>query len=247
MSRNNVKGLVNIGRGVFVDINKQRIYCNFNAGVSINEVKETVEKFRSTGAKWVVYSTDVLDGGYVSDYKIGTGKSDTQQDNKATILGLDPAYTICSRVVQVWRKWTITIDGKSVWQSTDTNGDKTISVTLNGKGYNLPAYRVLAIASMIDASTLDKDTYDYLCALIYNEDGKRSSFEVHHIDGNHHNNKSSNLAILHKHDHKEAHKLLNKIATATFNDDPYCVELAKRKYLEFVSIHSSYDYIVNTY
>lgn len=171
----------------------------------------------------------------------------TMADNTREIVGFDPRFTKCSKHVQVWRGWVITCDGEVYWRSTQDNGDYKIGLSLDGKRVNLSAYRILAIANMVDASTLDKWTYDYLCELLYSHENSRSRFEVHHIDGNHHNNKGSNLAILHKRDHKEAHKLLNKIATATFNDDPYCVEFAKRKYLEFVSIHSSYDYIVNTY
>lgn len=171
----------------------------------------------------------------------------TMADNTREVLGFDPRFTECSSHVQVWRNWIITRDGMEIWRSTSHNGDRVISTVLDGKCYKVPAYRVLAIANLVDASTLDEFTYLYLTSLIYDHEKKRSRFEVHHIDGNHHNNKASNLAILHKRDHKEAHKLLNKITTATFNDDPYCVEFAKRKYLEFVSIHSSYDYIVNTY
>lgn len=171
----------------------------------------------------------------------------TMADNTREILGFDPRFTECSSHVQVWRGWIIIRDGVEIWRSTSHNGDRVISTMLDGKCYKVSAYRVLAIANLVDASTLDEFTYLYLTSLIYDRENNRSRFEVHHIDGNHHNNKGSNLAILHKRDHKQAHKLLNKIATATFNDDPYCVELAKRKYLEFVSIHSSYDYIVNTY
>lgn len=171
----------------------------------------------------------------------------TMADNTREVLGFDPRFTECSSHVQVWRNWIITRDGMEIWRSTSHNGDRVISTMLDGKCYKVPAYRVLAIANLVDASTLDEFTYLYLTGLIYDHEKKRSRFEVHHIDGNHHNNKASNLAILHKRDHKEAHKLLNKIATAAFDEDPYCVEFAKRKYLEFVSIHSSYDYIVNTY
>ena len=171
----------------------------------------------------------------------------TMADNTREVLGFDPSFTECSSHVQVWRGWIITRNGIEIWRSTSHNGDRVISTVLDGKCYKVPAYRVLAIANLVDASTLDEFTYTYLTSLIYDHEKKRSRFEVHHIDGNHHNNKASNLAILHKRDHKQAHKLLNKIATATFDNDPYYVELAKRKYLEFVSIHSSYDYIVNTY
>ena len=247
-SKSYAKRLINLDKGVFLYPAEKSIYVNFKAGVSFEELMNNADKAKEAlKGEYIVKSMDVLHDKAISQYRISDNNSDTQLENIRTILGMNPAYTVCSSIVQVWRNWVITVNGKEKWRSTDFNGDKTISVTLNGVKYNLPAYRVLAIGGMVDASELDKDTYDYLCELIYGNEHSRSPFEVHHIDGNHNNNKASNLAILHKHDHKEAHKLLNKIATATFNDDPYCVEFAKRKYLEFVSIHSSYDYIVNTY
>ena len=247
-SKSYAKRLINVDKGVFLCPSEKSIYVNFKAGIPFEELKSKVDKIKNPfRSEYIVKSVDVLNDKASSQYRIGDGDSDTQLGNTRTILGMNPAYTICSSIVQVWRNWVITVDGKQKWCSTDPNGDKTISVTLNGVSYNLPAYRVLAIGGMVNASELDKDTYDYLCELIYGDEHSRSPLEVHHIDGNHHNNKASNLAVLHKRDHKEAHRLLNKIATATFDNDPYCVEFAKRKYLEFVSIHSSYDYIVNTY
>lgn len=246
-SKSYAKYLINVDKGIFLYPAEKSIYVNLKAGVPFEELMNNADKAKETLNGYLVKGMDVLNDKAISQYRIGDGNSDTQLGNTRTILGMNPAYTVCSSIVQVWRNWVITVDGKQKWLSTDSNGDKTISVVLNGVKYNLPAYRVLAIGGMVNASELDKDTYDYLCELLYSHENNRSRFEVHHIDGNHHNNKGSNLAILHKHDHKEAHKLLNKIATATFNDDPYCVEFAKRKYLEFVSIHSSYDYIVNNY
>lgn len=169
-------------------------------------------------------------------------------DNTREVLGFDPRFTECSSHVQVWRGWIITRDGIEIWRSTSHNGDRVVSTVLDGKCYKVPAYRVLGIANLVDASTLDEFTYTYLTSLIYGDEYNRSPFAVHHIDGNHHNNKASNLAVLHKRDHQEAHRLLEKeVIPAVFSNDPYCVEFVKRKYLEFVSIHSSYDYIVNTY
>lgn len=247
-SKSYAKYLINVDKGVFLYPAEKSIYVNFNAGIPLEELKSNVDKIKNPfRSEYVVKSMDVLNDKAISQYRISDSNSDTQLENTRTILGMNPAYTVCSSIVQVWRNWVITVDGKQKWCSTDPNGDKTISVTLNGFKYNLPAYRVLAIGGMVNASELDKDTYDYLCELIYGDKHSHSQFAVHHIDGNHHNNKASNLAVLHKRDHDEAHKLLRKVIPATFNDDPYCVEFAKRKYLEFVSIHSSYDYIVNTY
>lgn len=242
--------LINIEKGVFVDFNKRCIYMNTHANVPTDELHSNTNEVREAFPLengYLVKHLDVLGPKIATRYEMGNGSPASQYGNTSTILGMNPAYTICDSIVQVWRNWTITVDGKAVWHSTDNNGDKTISVTLNGTRYNLPAYRVLAIGMMVDASELDKFTYDYLCELIYGAKGKRSNFEVHHINGNHHDNKGSNLAILHKNDHRQAHKLLNEIAKAAFVDDNYAMLYAKRRYLEFVSIHSSYDYIVNNY
>lgn len=238
--------LINIEKGVFVDFNKRCIYMNTRANVPTDELFSNTTEVREAFG-YLVKSFDVLESKIATRYEMGNGSPASQHGNTSTILGMNPAYTVCDSIVQVWRNWTITVNGKAVWHSTDNNGDKTIGVTLNGTRYNLPAYRVLAIGMMVDASELDKFTYDYLCELIYGAKGKCSNFEVHHINGNHHDNKSSNLAILHKNDHRQAHKLLNEIAKAAFVDDGYAIQYAKRRYLEFVSIHSSYDYIVNNY
>lgn len=171
----------------------------------------------------------------------------TMTNNKREIIGFDPTRTDCSAHIQVWHGWVITRDGKPVWRSTSYNGDNLISVKLDGSRISLPAYRILTLANVCDASTIDDDTYEYLCYLLYNRKNRRSVFDVHHIDGDHRNNKGTNLAILHNHDHKQAHALLNRIATATFSDNYYSLECAKRKYMEFIHIHSSYDYIVNNY
>jgi hypothetical protein len=173
--------------------------------------------------------------------------SSTMANNTHEIVGFDPTRTDCSAHIQVWRGWVITRDGKPVWRSTSYNGDILISVKLDGVRISLPAYRILALANICDASTIDDDTYEYLCYLLYNRKNRRSVFDVHHIDGDHYNNKGTNLAILHNHDHKQAHVLLNRIATATFSDNYYSLECAKRKYMEFINIHSSIEYIVNNY
>lgn len=239
--------LINVKKGVFVDFNKRCIYMNNHANIPTDELFSNTTEVHESLVGYLVKTFDVLESKIATRYEMGNGSSASQYGNTSTILGMNPAYTVCNSIVQVWRNWTITVDGKAVWHSTDDNGDKTIGVTLNGTRYNLPAYRVLAIGMMVNASELDKITYDYLCELIYGAEGKRSSFEVHHINGNHHDNKGSNLAILHKNDHKQAHKLLNEIAKAAFVDNSCAIQYAKCRYLEFVSIHSSYDYIVNNY
>lgn len=246
-SKSYAKRLINLDKGVFLYPAEKSIYVNFKAGVPLEELKNNANKVKEAlNGEYLVKDMDVLHDKAISKYRINDSNSDTQLGNTRTILGMNPAYTVCSSVVQVWRNWVITVNGKQKWCSTDYDGDKTISVTLNGVKYNLPAYRVLAIGGMVNASELDKDTYDYLCELIYGDEHSRSPFAVHHIDGNHHNNKASNLAILHRRDHDEAHRLLDQIIPATFSD-PYRVEFVKRQYLEFISIHSSYNYIVNNY
>ena len=173
--------------------------------------------------------------------------SSTMANNTHEIIGFDPTRTNCSAHIQVWRGWVITRDGKPVWRSTSYNGDTLISVKLDGVRISLPAYRILALANICDASTIDDDTYEYLCYLMYNRKNRHSIFEVHHIDGNHNHNKGTNLAILHNHDHKQAHKMLSEITTAVFNDTCYELECAMRRYLEFINIHSSIEYIVENY
>lgn len=170
----------------------------------------------------------------------------TMINNTREIIGFDPTRTDCSAHIQVWRG-VITRDGKPVWNSTSYNGDTLISVKLDGARISLPAYRILTLANMCDASTIDDDTYEYLCYLLYNRKNRRSMFEVHHIDGDHRNNKGTNLAILSRSDHKQAHKMLSEITTAVFNDTCYELECTMRRYLEFVNIHSSIEYIVNNY
>ena len=171
----------------------------------------------------------------------------TMANNTREIIGFDPTRTDCSAHIQVWHGWVITQDGEPVWRSTSCSGDTIIRVKLDGSRISLSAYRILALANLCDASTLDDAQYAYLCYLLYSHENKRSRFDVHHIDGNHSNNKGSNLALLSRPDHKQAHKMLSEIATAAFNDNCYELECAKRRYLEFVNIHSSIEYIVENY
>ena len=119
-SKSYAKRLINLDKGVFLHPAEKSIYVNFNAGIPLEELKNNADKVKKAlNGEYLVKSIDVLNDKAISKYRISDTKyrisdsnSYTQLGNTRTILGMNPAYTVCSSVVQVWRNWVITVDGK---------------------------------------------------------------------------------------------------------------------------------------
>ena len=109
------------------------------------------------------------------------------------------------------------------------------------------AYRLLAIARLADASTLDKGMYTLLVRILFPQGKDKqifNSFETHHIDGDHENNVINNVILLTKRDHDEAGKYLRRLTPAAQHRDYKRLDYINSKYEDFLNERLSIDYIL---
>lgn len=109
------------------------------------------------------------------------------------------------------------------------------------------AYRLLAIARLADASTLDKGMYALLVRILFPQGKDRqlfNGFETHHIDGIHENNVINNVILLTKHDHDEAGRYLRALTQAAQHRNYKRLDYINSKYEDFLNERLSIDYIL---
>ena len=109
------------------------------------------------------------------------------------------------------------------------------------------AYRLLAIARLANASTLDRGMYTLLVRILFPQGKDKqifNSFETHHIDGDHENNVIDNVILLTKRDHDEAGKYLRRLTPAAQHRDYDRLDYINSAYEDFLNERLSIDYIL---
>lgn len=73
---------------------------------------------------------------------------------------------------------------------------------------------------------------------------RRSRFDVHHVDGNHNNNKADNLISVATSDHRHLHDLLSACGKAFMNGNDRDAKYYRRVYRDLVKKARSIDYVL---
>lgn len=163
------------------------------------------------------------------------------------VLGFVPEFDNCNSHIQVNEYGCIFRDKHEIW-TPNSDGNRNVKTIINGHVYSLPAYRIVALSNLVDCSKITEIEYRYLCALIFKKEKSRSIFAAHHVNGNHNDNAPHNLVILHKADHKIAHRILKKrVVPALFNGDEREIAEAREYYLDFIKFCSDYKKIAKRY
>lgn len=140
-----------------------------------------------------------------------------------------------------------------LYDPKEPSGVCQATTEVGGKRVNI--YRAIALASYGDADLMDEETYRALYRAIFNtvtvidrKDSiysyRRSRFDVHHVDGNHDNNKASNLVLVTTSDHRHLHDLLSACGKAFISGNEKDAKYYRRVYRDLVKKARSIDYVL---
>ena len=124
------------------------------------------------------------------------------------------------------------------------------AVELSGVGKKISIYRAIALSNIGNAEQMDTKTYRALCRAIFKtgvvrSDGViRSRFDAHHVDGNHDNNKRSNLVLVTTSDHRHLHDLISKCGLAIMDGNEKDAKYYKRVYHDLIKKARTVEYVL---
>ena len=168
-------------------------------------------------------------------------------NNTTEIIGCkEKYYHPNSKPVQLYDGKYLIIGSKILWRF-DSSRMAAYTDSMCHRNQT-KAYRLLAIARLADASTLDRGMYNLLVRILFPQGKDKqlfNGFETHHIDGDHENNVINNVILLTKHDHNKASRYLRRMTTAAQHRDYDRLDYINSAYEDFLNERLSIDYILD--